>query len=111
MEEHYTQEETNNDITLDGVHPLMNSYQYHFSQMAPEFFQGKVCINSNAGMVMNIAFSDGSEPDLKEGQFAMWNHFDVDYPCRVIRRKRIFIKGVYVVLFVVQLKELTKCLD
>jgi hypothetical protein len=104
MEEHYTQEDTQ-DIALEGVQPLMNSLQYHFAQMAPEFFTGKVHINSHAGMVMNVAFRDGAEPTLSEGQFSTWKYFDDEYPCRVIRRKRIFIKGVFVVLFVVQLKE------
>lgn len=104
MEEHYTQEESE-DITLEGIQPLMNSLKFHFAQMAPEFFQGKVKINSKAGMVMNIAFRDGAEPDLKEGQFSTWKYFDDEYPCRIIRRKRIFIKGVFVVLFVIQLKE------
>jgi len=104
MEEHYTQEETE-DITLADKQPLMNSYQYHYSTMLPEFFKGKNAINSRAGMVMNIAFMEGTEPQLKEGQFSTWKQYDDECPCRIIRRKRIFIKGVNVVLLVVQLKE------
>lgn len=56
-------------------------------------------------MVIKIGFIDGTEPQLKEGQFTTWKQYDDEYPFRIIRRKRIFIEGVYVVFFVVQLKE------
>lgn len=104
MEEHYTQEDMQY-ITMESTKPLMNSFKYHFALMDGEFFKGKVKINNNAGMVMNIAFRDGEEPDLEEGQFSTWTYDGEEESCRVIRKKRFYIKGVYVVLFVVQLKE------
>lgn len=110
-EQHYTQEE-NQDLALAGVEPLMNSYMYHLSEMAPEFHTGEHKVNPNAGMCMNIAFMDGTEPaDLKPGQFSTWTRHDEKWPCRVLRKRKVFIKGVWVQLFVIQLKELVKCSD
>ncbi len=110
MEKHYTQEE-NEDLALGDVQPLMNSYMYHYSDMAPEFHTGEHAVNPNAGMCMNIAFMDGSEPTLKLGQFSVWKRYDEEWPCRILRKRKVFIKGVWVQLFVVQLKEIVKCSD
>ena len=105
-EQHYTLEE-NQDLALAGVHPLMNSYMYHPSKIAPEFRTGEHKVNPNAGMCMNIAFMDGTEPkDLKSGHFSTWMRYDKEWPCRVLRKRKVFIKGVWVQLFVIQLKEL-----
>lgn len=104
MEDHYDSEDTQT-IKLHGSTPMMNTFSFHTALMAPEFFTGKVHVDQLGGKCMNIAFNDKEEPDLSEGQVAEWCLDDETYQVRVIRRKRFFIKGVYVVLFVVQLKE------
>jgi hypothetical protein len=104
MEEHYDAEDTET-ITLAGSQPMMNTYSYHTALMAPEFFKGKVKIDPLGGNAMNIAFYDKQEPELFEGQITEWCLDDLIYEVRVIRRTRFFIKGVWIVLFVVQLKK------
>lgn len=104
MEEHYDSEDTQG-ITLHGAVPMMNTFSFHTALMAPAFFTGKVKVDPLGGKCMNIAFNDKEEPELKEGDSTMWSLDDENYEVRVIRRTRFFIKGVWVVLFVVQLKE------
>jgi len=108
-EQHYTKEETQ-ELALADIQPLMNSYMYHPSQIAPEFRTGEHKVNPNAGMCMNIAFMDGSEPkDLLAGHFSTWTRSDEKWPCRILRKRKVFIKGVWVQLFVIQLKDMTLC--
>ena len=55
---------------------------------------------------MDVAYVDGTQPELKEGQFTIWKQEDNEYDCRVIRRKKFFIKGVWVVAYIIQLKDM-----
>lgn len=101
MQDHYDAEDTET-ITLAGKQPMMNTYGYHTALMAPEFFKGRVKVDALGGSVMNIAFHDKQEPELYEGQFTDWCLDELVYKVRVIRRTRFFIKGIWIVLFVVQ---------
>ena len=78
---------------------------YHPTEIAPEFHTGDHKVNPNAGMCMNVAFMVGTESnDLKLGHFITWTRYDEEWHCRVLRKRKVFIKGVWVQLFVIQLK-------
>lgn len=110
MENQFTQEQID-DITLGGVKPLTNSFSYHHSRMGGEFFTGKVKVNKNLGLLMDISFVDGTEPTLKDGDFTMWIQEGIEWDCRIIRKRKVFIKGVWVVCMIIQFKEVIPCSD
>lgn len=104
MIEHYDLEETQN-ITLAGVIPLMNNYSYESALLPARYFTGKHAVNPLGGKVMNIAFYEGQEPDLYKGETVEWIFYDDEHQVRIIDKATLFVKGLNLVMFLVQLKD------
>ncbi|WP_287060565.1 hypothetical protein [Pantoea sp.] len=52
---------------------------------------------------MNIGFYEGQEPDLHAGENADWLFYDDFSVVKVIDKYTLFVKGINVVIFLLQL--------
>jgi len=104
MQEHFDHED-NQDITLMGIHPLMNTYPFDKTFIDARYFKGKHKVDSLQGDMMNIGFIEGNEPDLYKGEVTEWIAFDDVHEVYVVDKYKLFVKGIHVVVFLVQLRD------
>lgn len=103
MNEHYEQQD-NSNITLTGINPLMNTYAFDKTLVNAKYFKGKYKVDSFQGDMMNIGFIEGNEPDLYSGEFTEWKAFEEVSTVYVVDKYKLFVKGLHVVIFLVQLQ-------
>lgn len=103
MQEHYSQED-NNEITLADTQPLMNTYPFEKVLIDSRYFSGKYRVDSLQGDLMNIGFYKGREPDLCKGEYTEWKYDDEVHNVYVIDRYTLFVKGLHIELFLVQIQ-------
>lgn len=101
MEEHFDIEDTQ-QITLNDVKPFMNSYPFETVLLNPKYFFNGI---KGQGKAMNIAFDTMNDPQLQEGEEYVWKFYEDECSVLVIDRAELFVKGLHVVLYVVQLQE------
>ncbi|MGC0802084.1 hypothetical protein WKH16_03440 [Pantoea agglomerans] len=102
IEEHYDLEEAEH-ILFGDVKPLMNTYAFDKVLLNSKYFTGKNAFDSFQGDCMNIGFYEGQEPDLYAGEVAEWKYYDDVSSVRIIDKYILFVKGINVVVFLVQL--------
>ncbi|SJZ36404.1 Phage terminase, large subunit GpA [Pantoea eucalypti] len=86
------------------VKPLMNTYAFDKVLLNPKYFTGKHSVDSFQGDCMNIGFYEGQEPALYAGEMAEWSFYDDVSEVRIIDKYTLFVKGINVVIFLVQQK-------
>lgn len=104
MQQHY--EEQTPYILVDNVTPLMNSLPYDRGFMGNKKLK-KVLksheYNEQVQYIMNIAFE--KPQDLKEGEVVEWQLRDLLMDVVVLSHERVFVKGTFVWLSIVGIKE------
>jgi hypothetical protein len=100
MKEHYDQFTTEN-ILLNSEKPLMNSLPFETALLNPKYFTQ---IDFTEGQAMNIAFTESADPNLTINDDYEWHFFEDVSTVKIIDRKKIFIQGINVVLYLVQLR-------
>jgi len=112
MEEHYDLEQAEH-ILFGNVKPLMNTYAFDKVLLNSKYFTGKHSVDSFQGDCMNIGFYQGQEPDLYAGEMAEWSFYDDVLVVKIIDKYTLFVKGINVVIFLVQqqIKEERVCLE
>lgn len=104
ISQHY--EEQTPYILLDNVTPLMNSLPYDraflVNKRIMKVLKKHEC-NAEIQNLMNIAFT---QPQLVEiGEIVEWSHSDLSMDVVVLSHDRAFIKGQFIWLVVVGIKE------
>lgn len=107
MQEHYPQED-NEHLSLAGNHPLMNTYPYEKVLIDSRYFTGKYRVDSLQGDLMNIGFYKGQEPDIYKGELVEWSYYDDTHNVYVVDKVVLFVKGLEIMLFIVQLQQKTE---
>lgn len=112
IEEHYDLEDAEY-ISFSGLKPLMNTYAFDKTLLNPKYFTGKNSVDSFQGHCMNIGFYEGQEPDLYTGEMTEWKFHDDISAVKIIDKYKLFVKGINVVIFLVQqqIKEERICLE
>ncbi|WNK56709.1 hypothetical protein RM151_11435 [Pantoea agglomerans] len=103
IEEHYDLEEAEH-ILFGGVKPLMNTYAFDKVLLNSKYFSGKNTVDSFQGDCMNIGFYERQEPDLYTGEMTEWKFHDDISAVKIIDKYKLFVKGINVVIFLVQLQ-------
>jgi hypothetical protein len=103
IEEHYDLDDAEH-ILFGDVKPLMNTYAFDKVLLNPKYFSGKHTVDSFQGHCMNIGFYEGHEPDLYAGEMAEWKFHDDVSVVKIIDKYKLFVKGINVVIFLVQLQ-------
>jgi len=97
-------EETTNNIKLNDHEVLMCNIPFSQSLLDAKYFKG-FGLDVMGYDCMNIAFTDDKVPVLKKGDTAEWHYYEENYKVQVIDTYKLFVKGIKVHLFLVQLKE------
>ncbi|MDI3365977.1 hypothetical protein [Pantoea sp. V108_6] len=103
IEKHYDLEEVDH-VLFGDVKPLMNTYAFDKVLLNSKYFTGKNAVDSFQGDCMNIRFYKGQEPDLYTGEKAEWKYYDDVSVVKIIDKYTLFVKGINVVVFLVQLQ-------
>lgn len=101
MKEHFDIEDTQ-EIRLNDTRPFVNSYPYETVLLNPKYFFNGI---KGQGKAMNIAFNTTNDPLLEVHEEYVWQFYDEENIVRVIDKTELFVKGLHVVLYVVQLQE------
>lgn len=97
-------EETTNNIKLNDHEVLMCNIPFNQSLLDAKYFKD-YGLDVMGFDCMNIAFRDDGVPVLSNGEQAEWQYYDEKYKVQVIDSYKLFVKGIKVHLFLVQLKE------
>lgn len=97
-------EETTKNIKLNAHEVLMCNIPFNQSLLDAKYFKD-YGLDVMGFDCMNIAFRDDGVPVLSKGDQAEWQYYDEKYKVQVIDSYKLFVKGIKVHLFLVQLKE------
>lgn len=97
-------EETTNNIKLNDHEVLMCNIPFNKSLLDAKYFKDHG-LDVMGFDCMNIAFRDDGVPVLSKGDQTEWQYYDEKYKVQVIDSYKLFVKGIKVHLFLVQLKE------
>lgn len=103
MQQHFDAED-NEFLRLKDTQPLMNTLPFDKVLIDSRYFNGKYRVDSLQGDLMNIAFHEGSGPDLYKGEYTEWSFHDDVQQVYVIDSYKLFVKGLNVQLFLVQIQ-------
>lgn len=103
MQEHFNEEVTEN-ITLDGHDVLMCNRPFNQAFIDSKYFNG-YGVDVMGHEFMNIAFMDDNMPVLNRTDIVSWQYYDDVYEVQVIDVYKLFVKGLNIQYYLVQLKQ------
>ncbi|MBD1404673.1 hypothetical protein N4Q63_16035 [Leclercia adecarboxylata] len=103
MQQHFSEDVTEN-ITLDGHEVLMCNIPFSQAFIDSKYFNG-YGVDVMGHNFMNIAFMDVKMPVLNRGDIVNWQYYDDVYEVQVIDVYKLFVKGLNIQYYLVQLKQ------
>lgn len=103
MQEHFSEEVTEN-ITLDGYEVLMCNRPFNQAFIDSKYFKD-YGVDVMGHDFMNIAFMGDDMPVLNRGDVVNWQYYDDVYEVQVIDVYKLFVKGLDIQYYLVQLKQ------
>lgn len=103
MQQHFSEDVTEN-ITLDGHEVLMCNIPFNQAFIDSKYFNG-YGVDVMGHDFMNIAFMDDKMAVLNRGDIVNWQYYDDVYEVQVIDVYKLFVKGLNIQYYLVQLKQ------
>lgn len=103
MQHHFSEDVTEN-ITLDGYEVLMCNIPFNQAFINSKYFKD-YGVDVMGHDFMNIAFMDDKMPVLNRGDIVNWQYYDDVYEVQVIDVYKLFVKGLNIQYYLVQLKQ------
>jgi len=103
MQKHFDVDD-NQYLRLKETQPVMNTLPFSKVLVDSRYFTGKYRVDTLQGDLMNIAFYENEVPDLYKGEYTDWVFHDDVQKVYVIDSYKLFVKGINVHLFLVQIQ-------